>query len=91
MSGQGAGTQAIEFLDAQAPAKPFFLTTTWASPNSVTPPQKNLDLYAGAGLFAIPLARRGHMVVAVEENRAAVADAEASARVNCASAPFDTG
>jgi 23S rRNA (uracil1939-C5)-methyltransferase len=41
-----------------------------------------LDLYAGAGLFAIPLARRGHLVVAVEENRAAVADGEASARVN---------
>jgi 23S rRNA (uracil1939-C5)-methyltransferase len=41
-----------------------------------------LDLYAGAGLFAIPLARRGHRVVAVEENRAAVADGEVSARLN---------
>jgi 23S rRNA (uracil1939-C5)-methyltransferase len=37
-----------------------------------------LDLYAGAGLFALPLARRGHRVVAVEENRAAVADGIAS-------------
>jgi 23S rRNA (uracil1939-C5)-methyltransferase len=41
-----------------------------------------LDLYAGAGLFAIPLARAGHEVVAVEENRNAVADGEASARLN---------
>jgi len=37
-----------------------------------------LDLYAGAGLFALPLARRGHRVTAVEENRAAVADGIAS-------------
>jgi 23S rRNA (uracil1939-C5)-methyltransferase len=41
-----------------------------------------LDLYAGAGLFALPLARRGHQVVAVEESHAAVADGEASARLN---------
>jgi len=41
-----------------------------------------LDLYAGAGLFALPLARRGHRVLAVEESRAAVTDGEASARLN---------
>lgn len=41
-----------------------------------------LDLYAGAGLFALPLARRGHRVVAVEENRTAIADGEASQRLN---------
>jgi len=41
-----------------------------------------LDLYAGAGLFALPLAKRGHRVTAVEANRAAVADGEASARMN---------
>jgi 23S rRNA (uracil1939-C5)-methyltransferase len=37
-----------------------------------------LDLYAGSGLFSLPLARRGHEVVAVEENPAAVADGVAS-------------
>ena len=41
-----------------------------------------LDLYAGAGLFALPLARAGHRVLAIEENRAAVADGEASRRLN---------
>lgn len=41
-----------------------------------------LDLYSGSGLFAIPLARSGARVVAVEENRQAVKDAEANVRVN---------
>ena len=40
------------------------------------------DLYAGSGLFAIPLALRGHTVVAVEENAQAVRDGEANARLN---------
>jgi len=41
-----------------------------------------LDLYAGAGLFALPLALAGHDVVAVEDNAAAVADGEASRALN---------
>jgi 23S rRNA (uracil1939-C5)-methyltransferase len=45
-----------------------------------------LDLYAGAGLFALPLARAGSRVVAVEESRDAVQDGEASRRLNGISA-----
>jgi 23S rRNA (uracil1939-C5)-methyltransferase len=41
-----------------------------------------LDLYSGSGLFAIPLARQGARVTAVEENRQAVKDAEANVRLN---------
>jgi 23S rRNA (uracil1939-C5)-methyltransferase len=44
--------------------------------------QPVLDLYAGVGLFAIPLAQRGDTVVAVEENRAATADGIASLKLN---------
>jgi 23S rRNA (uracil1939-C5)-methyltransferase len=50
--------------------------------DAVPPGASVLDLYAGAGLFALPLARRGHRVVAVEANPAAVADGEASLRLN---------
>src|SRR5580700_9810919 len=48
-----SAAQAGEFLDAQAPAKPFFLTVAWPSPNAVTAPQKNLDLYAKTGFETI--------------------------------------
>ena len=44
--------------------------------------QRVLDLYAGSGLFALPLALAGHSVTAVEENRQAVKDGQANARVN---------
>jgi 23S rRNA (uracil1939-C5)-methyltransferase len=50
--------------------------------DAVPPGVDVLDLYAGAGLFALPLARRGHRVTAVEANRTAVADGEASLRVS---------
>lgn len=41
-----------------------------------------LDLYAGSGLFALPLALAGHTVTAVEENRQAVTDGAANAALN---------
>jgi 23S rRNA (uracil1939-C5)-methyltransferase len=41
-----------------------------------------LDLYAGAGLFSLALAKRGAVVNAVEEGAQAVADGEASRRLN---------
>lgn len=46
------------------------------------PPSRVLDLYAGSGLFAIPLAARGHHVTAVEENVRAIDDAGANVRLN---------
>lgn len=49
---------------------------------AVPPGARVLDLYAGAGLFAIPLARRGNRVIAIEESRAAVDDGTASLRLN---------
>ena len=45
-------------------------------------PATALDLYAGAGLFALPLATRGVRVTAVEENAEAVEDGEASRGFN---------
>jgi 23S rRNA (uracil1939-C5)-methyltransferase len=41
-----------------------------------------LDLYAGAGLFALALAKGGASVTAVEQNGQAAADGEASRRLN---------
>ncbi|MFA5908926.1 MAG: 23S rRNA (uracil(1939)-C(5))-methyltransferase RlmD [Vicinamibacterales bacterium] len=41
-----------------------------------------LDLYSGSGLFALPLAKAGARVTAVEENRQATKDAEANIRLN---------
>ncbi len=48
----------------------------------VGPARRVLDLYSGSGLFAIPLARQGALVTAVESNRQAVEDAEANVRLN---------
>jgi 23S rRNA (uracil1939-C5)-methyltransferase len=52
------------------------------APSNVEGSGRVLDLYAGSGLFAIPLAIAGHAVAAVEENRLAVADGEAALKLN---------
>jgi 23S rRNA (uracil1939-C5)-methyltransferase len=44
--------------------------------------ERVLDLYAGIGLFALPLAKRGRRVLAVEQSAGAVRDGIASARWN---------
>jgi 23S rRNA (uracil1939-C5)-methyltransferase len=41
-----------------------------------------LDLYAGVGLFALPLSKAGRTVTAVEENREATSGAAAALRLN---------
>jgi 23S rRNA (uracil1939-C5)-methyltransferase len=46
------------------------------------PAQRVLDLYAGSGLFTLPLAARGHHILAIEENNQAIKDAEANLRLN---------
>ncbi len=49
---------------------------------AVPPDAPVLDLYAGTGLFALTLAKRGHTVTAVEESREAVSDGQVSQRLN---------
>ena len=50
------------------------------TPKGVSP--QVLDLYCGTGLFSLQLAKKGARVVAIEENRQAIKDAEANLRLN---------
>jgi 23S rRNA (uracil1939-C5)-methyltransferase len=50
--------------------------------DAIQPSSRVIDLYAGSGLFALPLAAAGHDVIAVEENRLAVADGKAALKLN---------
>lgn len=45
-------------------------------------PLQIADLYCGSGLFALPLAARGHRVTAIEESAQAVKDGEVNVRLN---------
>jgi 23S rRNA (uracil1939-C5)-methyltransferase len=49
---------------------------------SAAPGALVLDLYAGSGLFALPLALAGYAVRAIEENGDAIRDGEANQRLN---------
>jgi 23S rRNA (uracil1939-C5)-methyltransferase len=45
-------------------------------------PQRVLDLFCGSGLFSLPIAKTGARVLAIEENRQAITDAETNVRLN---------
>jgi 23S rRNA (uracil1939-C5)-methyltransferase len=49
---------------------------------AIDAPSRVIDLYAGSGLFAIPIALAGSQVTAIEDNREAVADGEAALKLN---------
>src|SRR5262249_15612324 len=55
-SGPSAGLSdaaALDFLDAQTPAKPFFLSMSWPSPATVPVTQKELDPYTKTSFEAM--------------------------------------
>jgi 23S rRNA (uracil1939-C5)-methyltransferase len=67
----------------------FFQTNTGAAAvlvnivlEEVGAAKRVLDLYCGTGLFSLPIAKAGATVTGVEENRQAIADAEANVRIN---------
>jgi 23S rRNA (uracil1939-C5)-methyltransferase len=67
----------------------FFQTNVGAAAELVTlvladtaGARRILDLFCGSGLFALPMAKAGATVTAVEENHQAIADAEANLRLN---------
>lgn len=48
----------------------------------VSSSKRVLDLYCGSGLFSLPIAKAGARVLAIEENRQAIVDAETNVRLN---------
>jgi len=85
ISGIG-GASAVDFLVSP---DAFFQTNVGAARElvrlvleGVGPAKRVLDLYCGSGLFALPLARGGATVTAIEENRQAIDDLKANARLN---------
>lgn len=59
----------------------------------LNPPGRIVDLYCGSGTFALYFARHGWSVDGIEENRHAIAEAQANARLNGLEgrARFETG
>ncbi len=84
-------TETIGGVNFQVSPQSFFQTNALAAQKLFEVVQRALldkacdpilDLYAGSGLFSLPLAQRGRSVVAIEENPHAVADGLATAAAN---------
>lgn len=80
LDGSAHITERIAGIDFSIAPTAFFQTNVGAADALVRlvvdvagPPTTVADLYAGGGLFALPLARAGHTVVAVETHPDAVA------------------
>jgi 23S rRNA (uracil1939-C5)-methyltransferase len=86
---RGFAAAGVEGTDFLVSPNAFFQTNVGAARilvqlvlDGVGPGRRVLDLYCGSGLFALPIARRGAEVTAVEENRTAIADLEANIALN---------
>src|SRR5262245_13138979 len=82
----GTGGRAVDFFVSPAA---FFQTNVGAARelvslvlDGVNAAKRGLDLYCGSGLFTLPLALGGARVTAVEENRQAIDDLKANAKLN---------
>lgn len=91
LAGEARITETIGGIAYQVSAVSFFQTNAAAAKRLVETvlrflpdhlPGPILDLYAGVGLFALPLAKKGFHVLAIEENPLAVGDGVASAKAN---------
>ena len=68
-----------------------FLAQTALEMAQIQPGQRALDLFCGAGLFALHLARAGALVTGIEFHRGAIRDAIFNAKTNHLKADFRAG